>query len=202
MERFETGHAERLIPMIARSDAKERVSASISSRSHRGDDRPRHVHGHAHRRRRSARLGAGLEGQDRRCLEPRRDGRGCRAGDHMPMRWLSSSMRGAARSTRSCSVPGCAWMRGRRRSCCRSRKRRIWVAAVLSSSSARAPLPLLKWQRAKVAMRPRVCSTSCPMPAPWRVSADALEASDAPLVPFYLRPPDAKPQDGKAIARA
>jgi tRNA threonylcarbamoyladenosine biosynthesis protein TsaB len=30
----------------------------------------------------------------------------------------------------------------------------------------------------------------------------ALEASDAPLVPFYLRPPDAKPQVGKAVARA
>jgi tRNA threonylcarbamoyladenosine biosynthesis protein TsaB len=29
----------------------------------------------------------------------------------------------------------------------------------------------------------------------------ALEASDAPLVPFYLRPPDAKPQDSKAVAR-
>ena len=34
-----------------------------------------------------------------------------------------------------------------------------------------------------------------------RVAA-ALEASDTPLVPFYLRPPDAKTQDGKAIARA
>jgi tRNA threonylcarbamoyladenosine biosynthesis protein TsaB len=32
--------------------------------------------------------------------------------------------------------------------------------------------------------------------------AASLAASDAPLVPFYLRPPDAKPQDGKAIARA
>jgi tRNA threonylcarbamoyladenosine biosynthesis protein TsaB len=32
--------------------------------------------------------------------------------------------------------------------------------------------------------------------------AGVLETSDAPLVPFYLRPPDAKPQDGKAIARA
>jgi tRNA threonylcarbamoyladenosine biosynthesis protein TsaB len=31
--------------------------------------------------------------------------------------------------------------------------------------------------------------------------AAGLEASDAPLAPFYLRPPDAKPQD-KAIARA
>jgi tRNA threonylcarbamoyladenosine biosynthesis protein TsaB len=30
----------------------------------------------------------------------------------------------------------------------------------------------------------------------------ALEASDTPLVPFYLRPPDAKPQDSKAVARA
>jgi len=30
----------------------------------------------------------------------------------------------------------------------------------------------------------------------------ALVASDAPLVPFYLRPPDAKPQVGKAVARA
>ena len=30
----------------------------------------------------------------------------------------------------------------------------------------------------------------------------ALEASDAPLVPLYLRPPDAKPQDSKAVARA
>jgi tRNA threonylcarbamoyladenosine biosynthesis protein TsaB len=30
--------------------------------------------------------------------------------------------------------------------------------------------------------------------------AAGLEASDAPLAPFYLRPPDAKPQD-KAIAR-
>jgi tRNA threonylcarbamoyladenosine biosynthesis protein TsaB len=30
----------------------------------------------------------------------------------------------------------------------------------------------------------------------------ALEAFDAPLVPFYLRPPDAKPQVGKAVARA
>ena len=32
--------------------------------------------------------------------------------------------------------------------------------------------------------------------------AACLEASDAPLVPLYLRPPDAKPQDGKAVARA
>ena len=32
--------------------------------------------------------------------------------------------------------------------------------------------------------------------------AASHEASDAPLIPFYLRPPDAKPQDGKAIARA
>jgi tRNA threonylcarbamoyladenosine biosynthesis protein TsaB len=30
----------------------------------------------------------------------------------------------------------------------------------------------------------------------------ALEASDAPLVTIYLRPPDAKPQDSKAVARA
>ena len=32
--------------------------------------------------------------------------------------------------------------------------------------------------------------------------AATLEPSEAPLVPFYLRPPDAKLQDGKAIARA
>jgi tRNA threonylcarbamoyladenosine biosynthesis protein TsaB len=32
--------------------------------------------------------------------------------------------------------------------------------------------------------------------------AVALRATDDPLVPFYLRPPDAKPQVGKAIARA
>ena len=32
--------------------------------------------------------------------------------------------------------------------------------------------------------------------------AIALPASQAPLVPLYLRPPDAKPQDGKSIARA
>jgi tRNA threonylcarbamoyladenosine biosynthesis protein TsaB len=32
--------------------------------------------------------------------------------------------------------------------------------------------------------------------------AFALPASQAPLVPLYLRPPDAKPQEGKAIARA
>jgi hypothetical protein len=32
--------------------------------------------------------------------------------------------------------------------------------------------------------------------------ACALPASQAPLVPLYLRPPDAKPQEGKAIARA
>lgn len=29
-----------------------------------------------------------------------------------------------------------------------------------------------------------------------------LPASEAPVVPLYLRPPDAKPQDGKAVARA
>ena len=32
--------------------------------------------------------------------------------------------------------------------------------------------------------------------------AAALRATDDPLIPFYLRPPDAKPQAGKAIARA
>lgn len=32
--------------------------------------------------------------------------------------------------------------------------------------------------------------------------AGTLPASDAPLTPLYMRPPDAKPQDGKAIARA
>jgi hypothetical protein len=32
--------------------------------------------------------------------------------------------------------------------------------------------------------------------------AATLDIPGAPLVPFYLRPPDAKPQDGKAIARA
>lgn len=32
--------------------------------------------------------------------------------------------------------------------------------------------------------------------------AMALPASQAPLAPLYLRPPDAKPQDGKSIARA
>lgn len=32
--------------------------------------------------------------------------------------------------------------------------------------------------------------------------AAVLPVSTAPLVPFYLRPPDAKPQDGKAVARA
>ena len=32
--------------------------------------------------------------------------------------------------------------------------------------------------------------------------AAGLEASEAPLVPLYLRPPDAKPQVGQAIARA
>lgn len=32
--------------------------------------------------------------------------------------------------------------------------------------------------------------------------AAGLEASDVPLVPLYLRPPDAKPQVGHAIARA
>jgi tRNA threonylcarbamoyladenosine biosynthesis protein TsaB len=31
--------------------------------------------------------------------------------------------------------------------------------------------------------------------------AGSLPASDAPVSPLYLRPPDAKPQDGKAIAR-
>lgn len=32
--------------------------------------------------------------------------------------------------------------------------------------------------------------------------AGGLPASDVPVSPLYLRPPDAKPQDGKAIARA
>lgn len=32
--------------------------------------------------------------------------------------------------------------------------------------------------------------------------APGLAISEAPLVPLYLRPPDAKPQDGKSIARA
>lgn len=32
--------------------------------------------------------------------------------------------------------------------------------------------------------------------------AGTLPVSEAPLTPLYLRPPDAKPQDGKAIARA
>jgi tRNA threonylcarbamoyladenosine biosynthesis protein TsaB len=32
--------------------------------------------------------------------------------------------------------------------------------------------------------------------------AAQMPASDAPLSPLYLRPPDAKPQEGKAIARA
>jgi tRNA threonylcarbamoyladenosine biosynthesis protein TsaB len=32
--------------------------------------------------------------------------------------------------------------------------------------------------------------------------AARMQASDAPVSPLYLRPPDAKPQDGKAIARA
>jgi tRNA threonylcarbamoyladenosine biosynthesis protein TsaB len=32
--------------------------------------------------------------------------------------------------------------------------------------------------------------------------AAVIPATDDPLVPFYLRPPDAKPQAGKAIARA
>jgi hypothetical protein len=29
-----------------------------------------------------------------------------------------------------------------------------------------------------------------------------MRVTDDPLIPFYLRPPDAKPQVGKAIARA
>lgn len=32
--------------------------------------------------------------------------------------------------------------------------------------------------------------------------AAALDVAEGPLVPLYLRPPDAKPQDGKAVARA
>ena len=32
--------------------------------------------------------------------------------------------------------------------------------------------------------------------------AAVLDAAEGPLVPLYLRPPDAKPQDGKAVARA
>ena len=48
----------------------------------------------------------------------------------------------------------------------------------------------------------RACLICCPTPWRWRTSPERCEASDAPLVPLYLRPPDAKPQDGKAIARA
>jgi tRNA A37 threonylcarbamoyladenosine modification protein TsaB len=33
------------------------------------------------------------------------------------------------------------------------------------------------------------------------IAAD-LPATGVPLTPLYLRPPDAKPQDGKAVARA
>lgn len=33
-----------------------------------------------------------------------------------------------------------------------------------------------------------------------RIAVD-VEPSDAPLLPFYLRPPDARPHDGKSIAR-
>jgi len=32
--------------------------------------------------------------------------------------------------------------------------------------------------------------------------AAVLDTAEGPLVPLYLRPPDAKPQDGKAVARA
>lgn len=35
-----------------------------------------------------------------------------------------------------------------------------------------------------------------------RVAASAPASSTVPLTPLYLRPPDAKPQDGKAVARA
>jgi hypothetical protein len=34
-----------------------------------------------------------------------------------------------------------------------------------------------------------------------QIAADLVPA-DGPLAPFYLRAPDAKPQDGKALARA
>ena len=42
----------------------------------------------------------------------------------------------------------------------------------------------------------------CPTSVALARIAAGLEASEAPLVPLYLRPPDAKPQVGHAIARA
>ena len=57
-------------------------------------------------------------------------------------------------------------------------------------------------QHARAGASRRSCRTSCPMRRRWRRSRPIYAPAEAPLAPLYLRAPDAKPQDGKSIARA
>ena len=200
MERFETGHAERLIPMIGEAmqqarlnfDHLDRIAVTVGPGTFTGTRI-----GVAAARAFALATGAQTVGVSSLAVMAEV----ARRKSRQPRRWPSSSMRGAAKSTRSCSVPAAGSMPSRRRSSCRSRTRRSWAARpmVFVGSGGAAVADAV---RARAAMRWPRLPDLLPDASRWRSIAAALEASEAPARPLYLRPPDAKPQDGKAIARA
>ena len=148
-------------------------------------------------------LARGAQRSASRALPSWRDG--CQARDHTrpDAVWRSPSMRGAAKSTRSFSRPTAASPQVAAHAAVDRRgraARRRWPDARSSvrAGSGRGAAA----SEARPVMRAHISRTCCPTRRRWRTSPRRFGPPMIPLAPFYLRAPDAKPQDGKSIARA
>ncbi|MCZ7594451.1 MAG: tRNA (adenosine(37)-N6)-threonylcarbamoyltransferase complex dimerization subunit type 1 TsaB [Hyphomicrobium sp.] len=199
MERFEAGHAERLIPMIGeameearlRFDELERIAVTIGPGTFTGTRI-----GIAAARSLALATGVGTVGASslavmaevaRRKIRP--DVLAvvvdARRGEVYAQLFGSGGGRDAISPPQLLSVEEAALLGGRGPIVfVGSGATLVAAVAARQGRDARAALPDLLPDAVALAHL-----------------ATSLEVSDAPLIPFYLRPPDAKPQDGKAIAR-
>jgi tRNA threonylcarbamoyladenosine biosynthesis protein TsaB len=199
LERFETGHAERLIPMIGEAmegaglsfDAIHRIAVTVGPGTFTGTRI-----GIAAARALALATGADTVGASSLAVMAevaRRDiasGRlavvvDARRGE-VYTQTFDADASDAASSPQLLSLTDAAQLgKGKPITFVGSAAETVAALAVAAGHDAHAALPDL-----------------VPDAAALTHIAAKLPASQTPLVPCYLRPPDAKPQDGKAVARA
>lgn len=199
-ERFETGHAERLIPMIGEAmeeaglsfDSITRIAVTVGPGTFTGTRI-----GIAAARALALATGADAVGVSSLAVMAevaRREIRNetlavvvdARRGEVYAQTFEPGEVSNAASQPQLLSLADAAHLGGDRR-----------ITFVGSAAEAVAALATADDRNTQAAL-PELL----PDAAALAHIAATLPASTGPLVPFYLRPPDAKPQDGKAVARA